>query len=945
MGKKNTILSKLAKPYATSTGVFVLVCCLYMVGILEFLDFQIFDTLFRLHQRPASQSIVIVEMDSKSIKELVVWPWPRSLYATAIDKISKAGAKNIIVDVDFSSRSKADEDTILQTALKNAEPDIFLPIFQQFSGHNSGKQLIETLPNTDFLPFIEMASANYLPESDGLIRVQKINHRYGNRDIISFSAVIAKNIPIFHNLFFIDYGIQPNTIPRISFIDLIRGEFDPETLAGKNVIIGATALELGDIKSTPVYRTLPGPEVIAISYESIVQNRMLQLVPLVICLPLLLLVCILTAILFNRLNWKAACLLWLGLSLSLFVLSSFIQGVSIWLLEISPMLIATTLTFLLSILRETEMQSLKLLLQSIEIRRSDMMMRTVVENSFDSIIVSDENGFILLANPSTDLIFGYDHGEVIGKHISGLFAAASLVKTTDEFPENLRKENKTQQLFGIRSDGVVFDLETTVRSMVTEEHQNFAIFFRDITAQQEQARLLEHQAYYDALTDLPNRLLLSDRVESAVKSSRRTNKKFALLLIDLDHFKEVNDTLGHAMGDTLLINVANRLKNAIRDSDTVARLGGDEFAILLLDINDTYNAGLLAQKVLDDISEQFNIKDDVLSSDISLSIEASIGVTLFPEHGETIEDLMKHVDIAMYTAKNEKAGFSVYDAQSDTYNMRRLILSGELRSAIENEDLFLCYHPQVKLATGKLSGFEALMRWNHTEYGMVSPAEFVDMAERSGLIHTLTNFALKAAIAQTGIWLKEGLDITMSINLSMRNLQDVALPDIVKELLNEHQVPPERLILEATETAMMTNSDITIQTLQTLKDLGVHISIDDFGTGHSSLQYIKDMPLYELKIDQSFVMTMLDEERSRSIVETIVALSNALKLEIVAEGIETVEIAAELSRMGCQIGQGYYFSKPMKASEVINWIEEQDLPGSKTKRFLNQIENKVENLN
>lgn len=938
MKRKNTILDILAKPHSTSICVFVLVCSLYITGFLEFLDLQLFDFQFQLHKRPASKSIVIVEIDSKSLKKFNVWPWPRSTYAMALDKLSKAGAKSIIVDIDFSSNSNKKEDVRLLKSFKDAKARILLPVFKQIQNLNSsGKSegyTINTLPQKAFQPFVEIASSNFLAESDGLIRVQDIFYYYDDKKIVTFAVAIAEKTPVPKHSFFIDYSIQPGSIPRISFNDLINNKFDERSIKDKNVIIGSTALELGDIKSTPVYRTLAGPEIVAVSYESIIQNRMLQLVPLVINLPLLLFICFFTTSLFTRLSWKKSFLSWLGFSLCFLTASSIIQVGSVWLLEVSPIIIAITLTFLFCILRQTEMQSLRLLLQSIEIRRSDMLMRTVVENSFDGIVITDSKGFIIKANPSINKIFGNNLMELPGKHISCLFAKASLIKETSEFPENLRKTNKTSELFGIRSDGVEFDLETTVRPMVMENEQNYAVFLRDITAPKEQARLLEYQAYYDSLTDLPNRLLLNDRIVNAIKGAHRNNNNFALLLIDLDNFKVVNDTLGHAVGDRLLVQVAKRFQESIRDTDTVSRLGGDEFAILLLDVVDINVASSLAQKVLDDLYKHFTIKDETLSTDISLSVEASIGVVQFPEHGDTIEELLKHADIAMYTAKNEKTGYSVYDPQSNIHNIRHLILSGELRNAIENEELYVTYQPQIKLSNGKLAGFEALMRWNHSEYGMVPPGEFIELAEKSGLIHVLTSFVLKQAIAQTSLWLKEGLDFTMSINLSMRNLQDKKLPEVVRDLLLQYQVPPERIVLEATETAMMTNYDLTMHTLRKLRNLGVQISIDDFGTGHSSLQYIKDMPLYELKIDRSFVMTMLNEERSRSIIEIIVALSHALKLNIVAEGVETAEIASELLSMGCQIGQGYYFAKPMVASEIKSWITEQDLPGAKTKEYL-----------
>ncbi len=913
-----------------SIGLFIFIATLYLSNSLEFLEFHFMDLQFQVHKRPASQTLAVVEIDPVSIRELEVWPWPRSRYAKAIDTIFEAGAENIIMDIDFSSLSTSAEDQQLRQAFEQSKGSIFLPVFEQWqwvndSTRQGAENHLETLPNDTFLPYVKLASSNYMAESDGLVRVQNILHKFREGALPTMAAATFTERDIPFEPFFIDFGIQLDTVPKISFVDVVKGGFDPGFFNGKTVVIGATAMELGDIKSAPVYHSLAGPMVIAMGYESIFLNRMLQLAPLTVLLGLTLMICISGLRVYDQVSLNSGLLLWFGANILIAGLSTTLFGLTNWILEVTPLLLAVNLTFFISLIRRIETQSLHLMFQSLSMRESDLLMRTVVENSFDGIIITDTSGFILKANPTSLNIFNYTLDEMIGTHVAKLFVHAGMEGDPDVFPAILPKGERSRELFGLRSDGDEFNLEAAVKPMLMDQEENFAIFLRDITSARKQEQLLEYQAHHDALTGLPNRLFLNGKMDHALKSAQRKNQKIALLLLDLDHFKEVNDTLGHAIGDELLGEVAIRLSRSLRSSDTVARLGGDEFAILMQNLDGIEVAERLAKTILLDLRTPFQV------SELTLAVAASIGVVLYPDHGNTIEQLFKRADIAMYKAKKERSDFAFYEETGDTNNMRHLVLSGELRNAIETSDIFMNYQPQIDLKTNAVVGVEALMRWNHKDYGEVSPHEFIDIAERSGLIHSLTHFALDTALGQTGQWLLDGLDLKVSVNLSMRNLQEASLPEVIEAMLSKHNVPPEKLVLEVTESAMMTNPQNSIKTLNILHKIGISISIDDFGTGHSSLQYIRDLPIQEIKIDKSFVVDMIDDDRNLSIVKSIIVLAQSLNLNVVAEGVETKSIVTALASLGCDTVQGYCFAKPLPAYGIADWIKSRGQPNTKVK--------------
>jgi diguanylate cyclase (GGDEF)-like protein len=429
------------------------------------------------------------------------------------------------------------------------------------------------------------------------------------------------------------------------------------------------------------------------------------------------------------------------------------------------------------------------------------------------------------------------------------------------------------------------------------------------------SREREFRSLHDSLTGLPNRKLLQRGVRDALEEAHRTDTRVALLLLDLDRFKDINDTLGHDLGDRLLQLVAARLDGTLRPGDVVARLGGDEFAVLLPELVDEQSAQDIANRMRGSLSQPFVLEG------LALELEASIGLALYPTHAQDSDTLLQRADVAMYVAKERRTGTEVYDAENDRNSTTRLSLLGDLRRAIEESELELHYQPKAHLPDGAVMGVEALLRWRHPARGMVQPDDFIPAAEQSGVMRPLTRYVVDHALAQVAAWYAQDLEVQVAVNISMRDLHDPELVPFLRERFAEHNVPASALLLEITENVLMADPNGVINVLRGLDELGVALSLDDFGTGYSSLVHLQKLPVTEIKIDRSFVQRMDDEEDDATIVRSIIDLGDALGLRVVAEGVETASAWDALSRMGCDAAQGWYLAKAMPPIEATAWLE------------------------
>ncbi|HEX6509280.1 MAG TPA: EAL domain-containing protein [Chloroflexota bacterium] len=556
------------------------------------------------------------------------------------------------------------------------------------------------------------------------------------------------------------------------------------------------------------------------------------------------------------------------------------------------------------------------------LRESEQRFRAAFDHAPVGIAYTTLDGGWLRINDRLCEIYSRSREELLRLRFQDITYPDDLAADLEQLERLLAHEMESYSMEKryLRGDGSI--VWTTLRVSMVRDNAGVPAFLVAIIEDISDRRMLEerlrHQALHDALTGLSNRTLLQDRFEQALSAARRRGGTVGLLLIDLDRFKEINDTFGHHLGDQLLSELGFRLAESLRASDTIARLGGDEFAILLptADVND---AARVASKVLQTLEEPITVGQQ------SFLVEGSIGIAVYPDHGNNANDLLRRADVAMYNAKRSRAGYAFYLADDDHHSIERLALMADMRYAIERDQLLLNFQPKVNLTSGRVEGVEALLRWEHPERGLIPPDIFIALAEHTGLIKPLTEWVLTHALSQCRVWQDRGLALHVAVNLSTRNLHDPQLVPTVERLLQEAGVSATRLQIELTESAVMEDPFRSTDSLGRLRQLGARISIDDFGTGYSSLAYLKQLPLHEVKIDRSFVLDMATSDSDSRIVRATISLGHDLGLQVVAEGVENQAVWDELASYGCDMVQGYYVSKPMAADACTLWLEDWEL--------------------
>jgi diguanylate cyclase (GGDEF)-like protein/PAS domain S-box-containing protein len=521
---------------------------------------------------------------------------------------------------------------------------------------------------------------------------------------------------------------------------------------------------------------------------------------------------------------------------------------------------------------------------------------------------------VVYVNDSFCRLSGYDRADIQGQPLAPLLGTQTRPKELAQLAAALaegRVHRGENVLY--RRDGVTFVAEREVLPVRNRRSEviYWLFIYRDVTARRESQQALAYQALHDNLTGLPNRMLLVDRLNHALRGAKRQAVCVAFLLLDLDNFKEINDGFGHHVGDKLLQGIAARLSDAIRHGDTIARLGGDEFGFVLPGAEES-EASRLAARLLGHLEEPFSIEEH------AFEIAASVGIALYPQHGEDADTLMRRADMAMYHAKAHVLRQSVFAADVEEESAGRVSLLRDLREALERKQLHLLYQPKLCLTTRRALGVEALLRWNHPRLGLLTPDQFIPLAEQTGLIRPLTIWVVEEAVQQVTTWEAAGCILDVAVNLSMRNMLDPELFDHIQEVLERHQLDSSRLVLELTETTVMSDPAHQLQ-LSRLRHLGLQLSIDDFGTGYSSLAYLRQLPVSEIKIDKSFVRGLGGGDNDDVIVRCIIELAHQLGLNVVAEGVETEVALNQLIALGCDVAQGYHLGHPMPASDLLTW--------------------------
>jgi len=534
----------------------------------------------------------------------------------------------------------------------------------------------------------------------------------------------------------------------------------------------------------------------------------------------------------------------------------------------------------------------------------------------NAIVITDLHGTIVWVNHAFTTMTGYSQEEALGKNPRLLKSGAQPESYYAELWSTISSGKLWKgEIVNRRKDGTIYTEEMTITPVSQDggaASTHFIAIKQDITQRKTAEKQIQFLAYYDALTGLPNRTLLQDRLSKALASARRQKDKVALLFFDLDGFKNVNDSFGHSSGDLVLQDVAKRLKKRTREQDTVARIGGDEFLIVLTNVKDIADAAVAANRLMDTLSAKFVVQGH------SLGISCSVGISIFPEHGMDVETLLKNADAAMYSVKeNGRNNFQFFAEEMTAQAVERLTLENSLRPALDNNQLFLVYQPQMDIATGKIIGLEALLRWQHPELGLVPPDKFIRIAENSGLILRIGEWVLRTACSQTRKWQYEGFfAVRVAVNVSAVQFRQPDFCASVGRILHETGLAPQYLELELTESLLLNSADVTLSVIQELCALGVTLAIDDFGTGYSNFGYLRQFRVSKLKIDRSFVRDVAVNPDDAAIATAIISMAKSLSLKVIAEGVENEAQMSFLRAHLCDEIQGYYFSKPLTVDKV-----------------------------
>ncbi|MFC1672610.1 EAL domain-containing protein [Pseudomonadota bacterium] len=554
-----------------------------------------------------------------------------------------------------------------------------------------------------------------------------------------------------------------------------------------------------------------------------------------------------------------------------------------------------------------------------EVTDREEFMRTIMDTTVDGLVTINEMGIIETANPAAEAIFGYRPGGLLGENMAKLMPDARGRRQSDAGAVLKSLELSSEQggvgreVTGLRKEGSTFPLEVSLSDFVLRDRTHYIAVIRDITERKRAEDKLKFLATRDPLTHLPNRYMFSEQLRESAQLADQTGTKAAVLFIDLDNFKNINDAMGHAAGDVVLQLAGKRLESCVRGKDMVARLSGDEFTVILENVKNEEEVESVANRMLRSLGQPFHVDGKELYT------SGSIGVIVYPENCDNVDDLLKNVYTASHHAKKQgRNNFQFYSSTLSANALRRMSLEHGLRHALENNEFHLAYQPKVDLSTGRIIGAEALARWTNPDLGPVSPVEFVPVCEETGLIVPIGDWILETACTQAKAWMDQGLDdVSVAVNLSVRQFQQGVLAERVAEVIESTGIPRELLDLELTESMLVENAEETVQVLQELKALGVSLSIDDFGTGYSSLSYLTKFPLDALKVDRSFVIGLPDNPDAVTMAKAIIHMAQNLGLKIIAEGVENERQSTFLHALGSDIGQGYLFSRPVSFDEFV----------------------------
>lgn len=917
----------------------LLALALSQTGWLNRWDLLFYDWQLSAGSRAPAEDIIIVAIDEQSLRTLGRWPWPRHVHAELVRKLAAAGAKAVALDIIFAEPDRDDPTADQELAAALADHGrVVLPVLNEQV--QARGQLIETLP----IPALAQAAArlghvDVELDPDNIARGIFLKAGLGTPRWSTLALALLETInpggwqtlpgqrappsrPPSSGVWQRDHHIlipfagPTGHFQHASYRDVLGGDFTPAAFHDKWVLVGVTAAGLGDALPTPVSaraRPMSGVEFNANILDALSRGMTIQ--------PL-----------------SPSGFLLLTAILVLLPVAMYVVCPPGWTLPLAGLMLLLTLVVSFGLLHLAQRwfpPAVVLLAQGLscplwigwrwrQARRALLMVQERAQVTLhaigDAVVVTDRQGRVESLNPTAESLLGCAQAAVRGQPLGAIFRLANdpdRRSRLDLAALCLRKN----QFLQLPEHGVLVSRdgrEYAVRALVAPIRDprgralGAVVAFSDLTENRRLTQQVKYQATHDALTQLPNRNLLQDRLKRAIAHARRAGQSFAVLCVDLDHFKKVNDGLGHAAGDTLLRAAATRLLACGRGEDTIARLDGDTFVIVLENLHREDHVVRFAQKILEALALSFHIESH------ECFITASVGVSLYPKDGQNMETLLKNADSAMHRAKdNGRDTIQFYSQDMHVRALERLTLEQSLRYALERNELELHYQPQMDLHHGRIIGVEALLRWRHAQRGLIPPAEFVPLAEETGLIEVIGEWALRTACQQARLWQREGLPpLRMAVNLSPRQFLRPGLVEMIDQILKETGLEPGHLDLEITEGLLMKDVEGNIATLRALKRIGVHLSIDDFGTGYSSLSYLRRFPIDQLKIDRSFVNDVVTNQDNTAIALAVIAMAHSMRLKVIAEGVENPAQLAFLQKHLCDEMQGYYLSHPKPARQI-----------------------------
>jgi len=893
-------------------------------------DMTLYDLFSTFHYQHPADDVLILAIDELSLREFGRWPWPRTIHARLIDKLRRGGARAVGYDVIFSepSRDNPENDQALARAVrKNGR--VILPVFHEQEQGGGPLHLVFPLPEL-VKSAAGLGHVDVRLDPDGVVRKALLSS--GNAGQVYPALVVAMlqlnesgwreraeqrygNEPVY-----VSFTGPPGHFASISVADFLQKDYPAKALRDKLVLVGVTALGLGDTVPTPVSVTsipMPGVEFNANLLSGLLNQTLIRRAPMSWRIGAVVVLALLPLFFYPLLNPRQSLTTALSLFLAVPLVALFLLHAGhIWFPP-SALLLVLALSYPLWAWRKLE-ETIVLLFREKE------RARVILNSIGDGVIAMDTKSQVEYMNPVAEIMTGFALTEARNRQIAEIFSIQGKdgSRQLDNLIENCLKEKR---IVTMRESAFVLNRkqkEYVVRVSAGILHkksglpQGVALSITDITRTHRMMEQMTYQATHDLLTGLPNRTLFYERMTEILRRRERNGDLAALVYLDLDQFKKVNDQLGHYGADRLLKRVGKRLLSCCGEKDVLAHFGSDKFVIGLNRVRDRNTVAHFAEKIQGVLAAPFTIQGQ------DIYISCTMGICLFPGDGADVDELLKNSDTAMYRAKERGRGLFRFFSKSMNDRIReRLRIEQELRDAIARDELRIYYQPQVRAKDGRLIGAESLLRWENRKYGSISPSRFIPVAEECGLILPIGEWALRQVCTQLRAWREMNLPlIRVAVNLSSRQFLYGNIYAIVRGLLEESEFDPVFLELEITESMIMEDQEQAIELLGRLKKLGVRISIDDFGTGYSSLSYLKHFPVDQLKIDQSFVRDIVHKPGDAAITKAIVTMGHGLGLGVIAEGVEDEEQLAILRGQECDEIQGYLFSRPLSADQMTAYI-------------------------